>query len=154
MKRRLPKVLLQIVIAQVALAAPALAQQADSSSSEANPNATATAAEPEPDIVGNVVQNRRSYLQTNSTTDTLSQDFGGGGSRLNDRGINFDVDLWLLYQANVAGGLEHDDSFNGLAYFSGFFDLDKMVGWLASTSKPAPPAAGQCASSRASKTRR
>jgi len=127
MKRGLPIAL--IAILQVSLATPLLAQQEADYSSEANPEITVTAEPSESDVVGNVVQNRRSYLQTKNKTNTLTEDFGGGGSKLNDRGINFDVDLWLLYQANVAGGIEHDETFNGLAYFSGFFDLEKMTGW-------------------------
>jgi len=80
-------------------------------------------------FLGHVAQNRRSYLQDTPAADTLSRDYGGLGEWLNNRGINSNLDLWLLYQANVSGGFEEDDDLNGLVYFSNFFDLERLVGW-------------------------
>jgi carbohydrate-selective porin OprB len=78
---------------------------------------------------GHVVENRRSYLQENSEKNTLSRNYAGLGSRVNDRGINSTLNLWMLYQANVSGGISEDEDLNGLVYFSNFFDLDRTFGW-------------------------
>ena len=79
--------------------------------------------------VGHVVENRRSYLQENSETDTLTRNYAGFGSKVNDRGINSTLNLWMLYQGNVSGGISEEEDLNGLVYFSNFFDLDRIFGW-------------------------
>jgi len=35
----------------------------------------------------------------------------------------------MLYQGNVSGGLTDSADFNGLVYFSNFFDFDKIFNW-------------------------
>lgn len=71
----------------------------------------------------------RSYLEDESDASTLSGDFDGLGERLNAIGINTTLNLWLLYQGNVSGGLTTSADFNGLLYFSNFFDFEKLFDW-------------------------
>jgi porin len=78
---------------------------------------------------GHVVENRRSYLQQNSEKNTLTKDYLGVGQKVNERGINSTLNLWMLYQASVSGGFSEDEDLNGLVYFSNFFDLDRIFGW-------------------------
>jgi len=72
---------------------------------------------------------RRSYLRDETDLTTLSRDFGGLGERLNAAGINTTLNLWMLYQGNVSGGLTDSANSNGLVYFSNFFDFDKIFSW-------------------------
>ena len=78
---------------------------------------------------GHVVENRRSYLQENSEKNSLTKNYLGFGQKVNDRGINSTLNLWMLYQGNVSGGITEDDDLNGLVYLSNFFDLDRIFGW-------------------------
>ncbi len=78
---------------------------------------------------GHIVENRRSYLQRNSEKNTLTKDYLGVGQKVNERGINSTLNLWMLYQGNVSGGISEDEDLNGLVYFSNFFDLDRIFGW-------------------------
>ena len=80
-------------------------------------------------LAGQDKGDRRSYLQDETDVTTLSGDFGGLGERLNDIGINSTLNLWMLYQGNVSGGLTDSADFNGLVYFSNFFDFDKIFSW-------------------------
>ncbi len=106
----------------------------DSADSESADNAPELPAQSESDAeyvatVGHVAENRRSYLQENSETNTLTKNYAGFGSRVNDRGINSTLNLWMLYQANLSGGISEEEDLNGLVYFSNFFDLDRIFGW-------------------------
>ena len=74
-------------------------------------------------------EGRRSYRQIEFVTTTLTKDFDGLGERLNAMGINTTLNLWMLYQGNVSGGLTDSTDFNGLVYFSNFFDFDKIFSW-------------------------
>jgi porin len=70
---------------------------------------------------------RRSYLQTHPESDTLTGNWFGLGEDLDDVGITSTLDLWTTYQANLTGGLETDDDFNGLYYWDTHFDLERMI---------------------------
>ena len=83
---------------------------------------------------GHVVENRRSYLQENSEKNSLTKNYLGFGQKVNDRGINSTLNLWMLYQGNVSGGITEDDDLNGLVYLSNFFDLDRIFGWNDASS--------------------
>lgn len=76
----------------------------------------------------------RSYQQTETDASTLSGKFGGLGEELNAIGINTTLNLWMLYQGNVSGGLATSSDFNGLVYFSNFFDFEKIFDWKGASS--------------------
>ena len=80
-------------------------------------------------LAGQDKEGRRSYRQIEFVTTTLTKDFNGLGERLNAMGINTTLNLWMLYQGNVSGGLTDSTDFNGLVYFSNFFDFDKIFSW-------------------------
>lgn len=108
------------------------AQDADDANPADVPPTTSVQLESDAEYVataGHVVENRRSYLQENSETDTLTRNYAGLGSRVNDRGINSTLNLWMLYQGNVSGSISEEEDLNGLVYFSNFFDLDRIFGW-------------------------
>ena len=80
-------------------------------------------------VVDQDTEGRRTYREDEIDASTLSGDFGGLGDRLNAIGIHSTLNLWMLYQGNVSGGLKSSSDFNGLVYFSNFFDFEKIFSW-------------------------
>ena len=68
----------------------------------------------------------RTYREDETDASTLSDNFGGLGDRLKAIGIHSTLNLWMLYQGNVSGGLKSSSDFNGLVYFSNYFDFEKI----------------------------
>lgn len=79
--------------------------------------------------VGHVTENRRSYLQDESERSTLTGHYRGFGERLNAIGINSTLNLWMLYQTNMSGGLTESADLSGLIHFSNHFDFEQIFGW-------------------------
>ena len=68
------------------------------------------------------------HLRPLEERETLTGRYFGLGRTLADAGIESSLDLWMLYQALVDGGLDSDDGTSGFYYFSNHFDLEKLVG--------------------------
>ena len=77
---------------------------------------------------GHVPLNRRTYLRPHPERDTLTDHYFGLGPKLSEAGIESTLNLWMLYQGIVDGGLESDDGSSGFYFFANHFDLDKMIG--------------------------
>lgn len=77
---------------------------------------------------GHVTVNRRTYLRPHPERDTLTNHYFGLGPKLNEVGIESTLNLWMLYQGVVDGGLKTDDGSSGFYFFSNHFDLEKMCG--------------------------
>ena len=80
-------------------------------------------------VVEQVTEGLRTYREDETDASTLSGDFGGLGDRLKAIGIHSTLNLWMLYQGNVSGGLKSSSDFNGLVYFSNYFDIEKIFDW-------------------------
>jgi porin len=89
--------------------------------------ATSPADHDNPPGPGNPVHNRRTYLQLHPETDTLTDHWFGLGDDLRNLGITTTLNLWVIYQANVDGGLATDDEVNGEYRFATHFDLERLV---------------------------
>ncbi len=77
---------------------------------------------------GHVPLNRRTYLRPQPERDTLTNHYFGLGPKLSEAGIESTLNLWMLYQGVVDGGLESDDGSSGFYFFANHFDLEKMIG--------------------------
>lgn len=77
---------------------------------------------------GHVPLNRRTYLRPHPERKTLTNQYFGLGPRLSEVGIESTLNLWMLYQGTVDGGLESDDGSSGFYFFANHFDLEKMIG--------------------------
>jgi hypothetical protein len=77
---------------------------------------------------GHVPLNRRTYLRPQPERDTLTNHYFGLGPKLSEAGIESTLNLWMLYQWIVDGGLESDDGSSGFYFFANHFDLEKMIG--------------------------
>jgi len=63
-------------------------------------------------VVDQDTEGRRTYREDETDASTLSGDFGGLGDRLNAIGIHSTLNLWMLYQGNVSGGLTDSADFS------------------------------------------
>jgi porin len=97
-------------------------------SQAAGPASSSEAKRDEPQGPGHSAHNRDVYLQSHPETDTLTRDWLGFGRRLRDRGVTSTLNLWVIYQGSVTGGLRTEDEANGLYWFANHFDLERLLG--------------------------
>lgn len=83
---------------------------------------------PRPHGRGYLAQNRDVFLEADPETDTLTRDWFGLGDDLRDHGVTSTLNLWVIYQGNVTGGLQTGDEASGLYWFANHFDLERLVG--------------------------
>ena len=78
--------------------------------------------------VGHPAHNREVFLQPHPEIRTPTRDWFGFGDDLRERGVTSTLNLWIIYQGNVTGGLSKDHAANGLYWFANHFDLERLMG--------------------------
>ena len=70
---------------------------------------------------------RRTFVDDFVERETITGDWFGTGQQLEDQGITLFLNFWIVYQANVSGGLAQDQATAGEYRIGADFDLERLA---------------------------